>query len=39
MPLPVLAHALDPYLSRQGDPQAAEAGAMGGITGNILRGQ
>jgi uncharacterized protein (AIM24 family) len=39
MPLPILAHALDPYLSRQPDPQTAEAGAMGGIIGSILRGQ
>ena len=39
MPLPVLAHALDPYLARQVDPQAAQAGAVGGIFGDILRGQ
>ena len=39
MPLPILAHALDPYLSRQGDPQAVEGGAVGGILGNIMRGQ
>jgi hypothetical protein len=39
MPLPVLAHSLEPYLGRSGDPQAAEAGAMGGIIGNIMRGQ
>jgi uncharacterized protein (AIM24 family) len=39
MPLPILAHALDPYLSRQGDPQAAESGAVGGIIGSIMRGQ
>jgi uncharacterized protein (AIM24 family) len=39
MPLPILAHALDPYLSRQGDPQAAESGAIGGIIGTIMRGQ
>jgi len=39
MPLPILAHALDPYLARQADPQAAEAGAVGGIIGNIMRGQ
>ena len=38
-PLPILAHALDPYLARQGDPQAAEASAVGGIIGNIMRGQ
>jgi uncharacterized protein (TIGR00266 family) len=39
MPLPVLAHALDPYLARQADPQAAQAGAIGGIFGDMLRGQ
>ena len=39
MPLPVLAGALEPYLARQVDPQAAQAGAVGGIFGDILRGQ
>jgi hypothetical protein len=39
MPLPVLAHSLQPYLARQDAPQAAEAGAIGGIIGNIMRGQ
>jgi hypothetical protein len=39
MPLPVLAHALEPYLTRQAAPQAAEAGAIGGIIGDIVRGQ
>jgi hypothetical protein len=39
MPLPILAHALDPYLARQAAPQAAEAGAIGGIIGDIMRGQ
>lgn len=39
MPLPILAHTLDPYLARQADPQTAEAGAVGGIIGNIMRGQ
>jgi uncharacterized protein (AIM24 family) len=40
MPLPILAHALDPYLSRPGGaPQAAEGGAIGGIIGNMMRGQ
>ena len=39
MPLPVLAHSLEPYLGRSGDPQAAQAGAVGGIIGNIMRGQ
>jgi hypothetical protein len=39
MPLTVLAHALAPYLATEGVPQAAEAGAIGGILGNIMRGQ
>ena len=39
MPLAVLAHGLEPYLARQTDPQAAESGAVGGIIGNIMRGQ
>jgi len=39
MPLPVLAHSLEPYLGQASDPQAAEAGAVGGIIGNIMRGQ
>jgi uncharacterized protein (AIM24 family) len=39
MPLPVLAHALAPYLAHGVDPQAAQAGAVGGIFGDILRGQ
>jgi uncharacterized protein (TIGR00266 family) len=39
MPLPQLAHALSPYLATESAPQTAEAGAMGGIIGNIMRGQ
>jgi uncharacterized protein (AIM24 family) len=39
MPLTVLAHDLEPYLGRQADPRTAEAGAVGGIIGNIMRGQ
>jgi len=39
MPLPVLAHALEPYLGRQADPQAAQAGAIGGIIGDLMHGQ
>jgi hypothetical protein len=39
MPLPILAHGLEPYLARQAAPQAAEAGAIGGIVGHIVRGQ
>ena len=39
MPLPQLAHALAPYLVTESAPQAAEAGAVGGIIGNIMRGQ
>jgi uncharacterized protein (TIGR00266 family) len=39
MPLPVLAHALQPYLAQQAAPQATEAGVVGGIIGDIMRGQ
>jgi uncharacterized protein (TIGR00266 family) len=39
MPLPVLAHGLEPYMPRQGETQTVEAGAIGGIIGNIMRGQ
>jgi uncharacterized protein (AIM24 family) len=39
MPIPVLAHALQPYLATDSAPQSAEAGAVGGILGNIMRGQ
>ena len=39
MPLPILGHGLEPYLARQAAPQAAEAGAIGGIVGDIVRGQ
>jgi uncharacterized protein (AIM24 family) len=39
MPMSVLAHGLQPYLAQQGAPQAAEAGTVGGIIGNIMRGQ
>ena len=39
MPLPVLAHALEPYLARPADPQAAQAGAIGGIIGDLMHGQ
>ena len=39
MPLPVLAHALQPYLAQQSAPQSAEAGALGGIIGDIMHGQ
>jgi hypothetical protein len=39
MPLSVLANGLDPYLARQAAPQAAEAGAIGGIVGDIVHGQ
>ena len=39
MPLPILAHALEPYLARQADPHTTEAGAIGGIIGTIMRGQ
>ena len=33
MPLPILAHGLEPYLARQAAPQAAESGAIGDIIG------
>jgi uncharacterized protein (AIM24 family) len=36
MPLPNLAHALEPYLNTSGE-QAVAGGAVGGIVGNILR--
>jgi len=39
MPLPILAHGLQPYLGQQEVPQTTEAGAIGGIIGNIMRGQ
>jgi len=39
MPLPILAHGLEPYPARQAAPQAAEGGAIGGIVGDIVRGQ
>ena len=39
IPLPQLAHALQPYMATESAPQAAEAGAIGGIIGNIMRGQ
>lgn len=39
MPLSVLARGLEPYLARQDAPQTAEAGAVGGIIGDIMRGQ
>jgi uncharacterized protein (AIM24 family) len=39
MPLPVLAHALSPYLPHDGGTtQSAGAGAVGGIIGDMLRG-
>jgi uncharacterized protein (TIGR00266 family) len=37
MPLPNLAHALEPFLPRSGG-EAVEGGAIGGIVGSILRG-
>lgn len=38
MPLPNLAHALEPYLAREGAVAAGEGGAIGGIVGGLLRG-
>ena len=37
MPLPVLAHALAPYLPQAGDGQAAATGVVGGMLGGILK--
>ena len=38
MPLPMLAHALSPYLGDQGVKDAAVGGLAGGIVGDFLRG-
>jgi uncharacterized protein (TIGR00266 family) len=38
MPLPNLAHALEPYLAANSTAQSATAGGAGGIIGGILRG-
>jgi uncharacterized protein (AIM24 family) len=38
MPLPLLAHALSPYLNTGDRGSAAGAGSMGGIFGNMLGG-
>ncbi|MDH6574522.1 AIM24 family protein [Kitasatospora sp. MAP5-34] len=38
MPLSGLAHALEPYLARDGAVAAGEGGALGSIVGGILRG-
>src|SRR5450755_3377784 len=38
MPLSNLAHALGPYLGREGVKDAAAGGAVGGIIGDMLRG-
>jgi uncharacterized protein (AIM24 family) len=38
MPLPLLAHALSPYLGDQGAKDAAVGGLAGGIVGDFLRG-
>jgi uncharacterized protein (AIM24 family) len=38
MPLVVLAHALSHYLGGESTAQAAGAGAVGGILGDMLRG-
>lgn len=37
MPLPVLAHALSPYLPQAGAGQAAAGGIMGGMIGDMLK--
>jgi uncharacterized protein (AIM24 family) len=38
MPLVNLAHALTPYLPKDGTKDAAVGGAAGGIIGDLLRG-
>ncbi len=38
MPVPVLAHALSPYMSDGVAPDAVAGGVAGGIIGNVLRG-
>ncbi len=38
MPVPLLAHALSPYLGDQGTKDAVVGGAAGGIIGDLLRG-
>jgi uncharacterized protein (AIM24 family) len=38
MPVPMLAHALSPYLSGDGTKDAVAGGAVGGILGDMLRG-
>ncbi|HLI39544.1 MAG TPA: AIM24 family protein [Streptosporangiaceae bacterium] len=38
MPLPILAHAIASYLPQQNVGQAAAAGGVGGIIGDVLRG-
>jgi uncharacterized protein (TIGR00266 family) len=39
MPLPILAHALQPYMATQSAAAPVEGGIVGGIIGNIMRGQ
>ena len=39
LPLPNLAHALEPYLAQQTDGTAARSGALGGVIGDMMRGQ
>jgi len=38
MPLPMLAHALTPYLDRHGAGEAVAGGAVGGVLGGLLGG-
>jgi uncharacterized protein (AIM24 family) len=38
MPVPLLAHALAPYLAQQTAPDAVAGGVAGGILGDMLRG-
>ena len=38
MPVPMLAHALSPYIAGGSAPDAVAGGVAGGIIGNVLRG-
>jgi uncharacterized protein (TIGR00266 family) len=38
MPISILAHSLEPYLAAQGNAQSAAAGGIGGMIGDMMRG-
>jgi hypothetical protein len=38
LPISRLAHALEPYLPREGRERAVEGGIAGGLIGSVLRG-